>query len=231
MGQAHFPLATGTNTKKIHYHKGVLTLRDGHMGYPLEVYTNEKELLAGLQRQEKMACTCLVKHFARRLFQLARRFVESEEEAHDVLQESFIQACRHISTFQAKSSLSTWLYRIVVNSAHMHHRRKQVSPLPLPEEQDDGSTASLFAMGMGEADTPDEHVLRNELRLAIQDAVAALPDTLREAFVLRHIEGLSTAAAAKRLGIEQSALKVRLYRARQELRNMLISYTRDETDS
>ena len=72
--------------------------------------------------------------------------------------------------------------------------------------------------------TPDNHVLQTELRMTINRALALLPATLRDAFVLRHIEGLSTKAAAQSLGIEESALKVRVYRARQELRKMLASY-------
>lgn len=72
--------------------------------------------------------------------------------------------------------------------------------------------------------TPDNHVLQTELRATINGALALLPATLHDAFVLRHIEGLSTKVAAESLGIEESALKVRVYRARQELRKILATY-------
>jgi RNA polymerase sigma-70 factor (ECF subfamily) len=75
-----------------------------------------------------------------------------------------------------------------------------------------------------EENTPDNTILQIEIRTAIQEALAQLPETLRKAFILRHVEGFSTKAAALQLGIEESALKVRVYRARQELRKLLAAY-------
>jgi RNA polymerase sigma-70 factor, ECF subfamily len=71
---------------------------------------------------------------------------------------------------------------------------------------------------------PDQEILQAEIRTAIHEALTQLPDPLREAFLLRHIEGLSTKAAAAQLGITESALKVRLYRARQTLQTLLAAY-------
>lgn len=196
-----------------------------HMPWDIdtEVYKNEEELLEGLRRQEKMACTCMLKRFARRLYALARRMVNNDADAEEVLQESFIQACSHISSFEGKSSLSTWLYRIVTNAALMNLRRKTHQTLPLTEEVDEEQTSNT-AMLVDEENTPDNQILQAEIRTAIREAIAQLPTTLREAFILRHVEGFSTKAAATTLGIEESALKVRLYRARKELRKLLVAY-------
>jgi RNA polymerase sigma-70 factor (ECF subfamily) len=189
----------------------------------LEIYKNEEDLLAALRREEKWACTCLLKRFARRFLALARRIVGNDDEAEEVVQESFIQACSHIASFEGKSSLSTWLYRIVSNAALMRQRRKMPITLPLVEASDEAQAAGA-AILIDDASTPDEHVLQIELRAVINEALALLPVTLRDAFVLRYIEGLSTKAAAESLGIEESALKVRVYRARQELRKVLTAY-------
>jgi RNA polymerase sigma-70 factor (ECF subfamily) len=196
-----------------------------HMPWDIdtEVYKNEEELLEGLHRKEKMACTCMLKRFARRLSTLARRMVNNDADAEEVLQESFIQACSHVSSFEGKSSLSTWLYRIVTNAALMNLRRKTQPTLPLTEEVDEEQTSNT-AMLVDEENTPENTILQTEIRTAIQEPIAQLPKTLREAFILRHVEGFSTKAAAATLGIEESALKVRLYRARQELRKLLVAY-------
>ena len=126
-----------------------------HMPWDIdtEVYKNEEELLEGLRRQEKMACTCMLKRFARRLYALARRMVNNDADAEEVLQESFIQACSHISSFEGKSSLSTWLYRIVTNAALMNLRRKTHQTLPLTEEVD-GEQTSNTAMLVDRSGTP-----------------------------------------------------------------------------
>lgn len=190
----------------------------------LDVYKNEEELLEGLRRNEKLACTCMLKRFAHRLFLLARRLVNDDAEAEEVLQESFIQACSHIASFEGKSSLHTWLYRIVTNAALMKRRHRHTpETLPLTPEGDEKRTDYTETL-IDTENTPDQKILDAEVRTAIREALAQLPDPLREAFILRHVEGLSTKAAAAKLGIAESALKVRLYRARQTLQTLLATY-------
>ncbi|WP_198925633.1 RNA polymerase sigma factor [Dictyobacter vulcani] len=189
----------------------------------IDVYKNEEELLEGLRRNEKMACTCMLKRFAHRLYLLARRLVNDDVEAEEVLQESFIQACSHIASFEGKSSLNTWLYRIVTNAALMKLRRHTPETLPLTAGKDGEYTDDMMTL-IDETHTPDEAILDAEVRAAIREALTQLPDTLREAFILRHVDGLSTKAAAAKLDITESALKVRLYRARQALQTLLAAY-------
>ena len=189
----------------------------------MDVYQNEEELLEGLRRNDEMACTCLLKRFAHRLSLLARRLVNSDIEAEEVLQESFIQACSHIARFEGKSSLHTWLYRIVTNAALMKRRRHMPEALPLPTERFDEHNDYGMTL-IDEENTPDAKILHTEVCIAIRDALSQLPDALREAFILRHIDGLSTKAAAKQLEITESALKVRLYRARKMLQILLAAY-------
>ncbi|GAC1372948.1 MAG: sigma-70 family RNA polymerase sigma factor [Ktedonobacteraceae bacterium] len=189
----------------------------------MDVYKNEEELLEGLRRNEKMACTCMLKRFAHRLYLLARRLVNNDAEAEEILQESFIQACSHIASFEGKSSLNTWLYRIVTNAALMKRRHHTPETLSLNSERDDQHTDYMMTL-IDEENTPDEAILDAEVHAAIREALTQLPDTLREAFILRHVDGLSTKAAAAKLGITESALKVRLYRARRELQTLLAAY-------
>ena len=189
----------------------------------VDVYKNEEELLEGLRRNEKMACTCMLKRFAHRLYLLARRLVNNDAEAEEVLQESFIQACSHIASFKGKSSINTWLYRIVTNAALMKRRRHTPETVPLTTELDDEHAEASMEL-IDEEKTPDEEILQAEVRTAIREALSQLPDALREAFILRHVDGLSTKEAAAKLDISEAALKVRLHRARQALQTLLVAY-------
>lgn len=185
----------------------------------LSVYADEATLLAGLRRKDREACTCLLKRFAPRLYRLALQLMGDPDEAEDVLQEGFIQACAHIDDFEGRSSLGTWLHRIVRNAALARLRRKSLATVPLDIDHEVMPTAG--GVLVDQAAGPSEAVLTRELGEILERAILALPASLRAAFVLRDIEGLSTKEAADGLGIAESALKVRLHRARLLLRDRL----------
>ena len=181
----------------------------------LTIYEDEPELLAGLQRGERMACTCLLKRYAPRLYRLALHLMGDADEAEDVLQEAFINACAHIGTFEGRSGLGTWLHRIVRNTALGRLRGQARRGGTVTHDE-----AELAAVPDSTAE-PDDQVLAQELGARLERAILTLPSSTRAAVVLRDIEGLSTADAAQELGISESALKVRLHRARQSLRASL----------
>jgi RNA polymerase sigma-70 factor (ECF subfamily) len=185
----------------------------------LSVYDDETALLEGLRQKDRLACTCLLKRFAPRLYRLALQLTGEPDEAEDVLQEAFIQACAHVTDFEGRSSLGTWLHRIVLNTALARLRRKSLATVPL--ESDDPGMLAAQHLGIDRMAGPSDVVLARELGETLERAILALPDSLRAAFVLRDIEGLSTKEAAAALGIADSALKVRLHRARAALRGML----------
>jgi len=188
----------------------------------LSIYASEDELLDGLRRQEPAACTCFLKEYAPRMLRLALRITGDPDEAENVLQESFISACNRIDDFQGLSTLNTWMYRIVMNNALMSLRKRRPNLVPL--EGDQAGTAQASSWVAGHTRQPVEEVLASELQESLNLALLALPETLRTAFVLRELEGLSTREAAEALEISESALKVRLHRARQALREQLEPY-------
>lgn len=189
----------------------------------LTIYDDEGELLAGLRRKDRMACTCLLKRFAPRLLRLALNLTGQPDEAEDVLQESFIQACANIDDFEGRSGLGTWLHRIVLNTALMRLRRRQKDTVRLNDDWDAPSNPVPDAL-IDHATEPDATVLTLEMREMVDRALLELPPLLRAAFVLRDIEGLSTREAAIALEIGEPALKVRLHRARLVLRTALRRY-------
>lgn len=195
----------------------------------LHVYDDETQLLHGLRRREADACTCFVKRYAPMVYGRALRLLGDADEAEGVLQQTFIKACERFQDFAGESSMGTWLYRIATNEALMRLRRRrpQVEIDSLAEVLDaDQSPQPTVAR----PPDPASAALGGELRTAIDAALAALPETLRVVFVLREIDGLSTEETARQLGLGESAVKVRLHRARQRLRALLAAYVDDATE-
>jgi RNA polymerase sigma-70 factor (ECF subfamily) len=190
----------------------------------LDIYPDEKSLLAGLQSNEPEACACMIKQYAPRVYAIAIRMVNSREEAEEVLQETFISACKNITKFEGRSALGTWLHRIATNAALMRLRKRKLQEVSLdaPIETKDG--ADVYREIQDWAFAPDDHAMNSEVRTTLEKAISELPETLRTVFVLREIEGYSTEETARMLDISISAAKVRLHRARLRLRQTLAPY-------
>ncbi|KAB2957797.1 MAG: sigma-70 family RNA polymerase sigma factor [Thermoanaerobaculia bacterium] len=193
--------------------------------------SDESALLAGLRRGEERAFERLVALHGGRLLAAARRLLGSEEEARDALQEAFLQAFRGLAGFREDARLSTWLHRIVVNAALMRlrgrrsHPEEPIEPL-LPTFREDGHPTRFFvAWGPG----PESAAARAELAARVRAAIRNLPESHRTVLVLRDLEELETSEVAQLLGITPNAVKIRLHRARQALRQLLAPDLRPET--
>lgn len=194
----------------------------------LSVYDDESELLDGLRRRDRFACTCLLKFYAPRLLRLAGQLMGDQDEAEDVLQEAFIRACDRIDNFRGESGLGTWLHRIVVNTALMRLRAKQPVLGEDIEAMIGGGSETGWQSVSERSMEPSRELLGQELLDAMNAAIERLPESLRTAFVLRDVEGMSTREAAEILDISESALKVRLHRARLALRADIEPYLQDQ---
>lgn len=184
----------------------------------------EQALLAALHRGERRACDDLVERYSRQVYNIALRLTSRPEEAEDVLQETFINACRGAENFEGRSSLGTWLYRIATNNGLMRLRQRRLETVPL-EPTTDEELADFQPRHLQDWSwNPESLVLTGELRQAMDEGIASLPEPLRAVFVLRDIEGLSTNEAAEILDISPGNLKVRLHRARLLLREYLATY-------
>jgi RNA polymerase sigma-70 factor (ECF subfamily) len=159
---------------------------------------------------------------APRVFSMARRMVANESDAEDVTQEVLLQVVRKLSTFRGKSALPTWLYRITLNTALSHHRKRALregnrvsDPLDTLLEEGEGK------LGRGASPSPEVELEARETRGLIEEAIAGLPDIYQEVFVLSEVEGLPDADIADRTGMSLPAVKSRLHRARAMLRQAL----------
>ena len=187
----------------------------------LALDVDEQALLAGLRSGAEGAFETLVRTTSARLLAVARRIVGSEEDARDVLQEAYTSAFRALPRFEGQAKLSTWLHRIVVNTALMRLRtRKPEEPIEplLPSFKDDGHQAKAAVEW---ADGADVALERSETRAFVRAQIDKLPDTYRTVLLLRDIEELSTSEVAVMLSTSENAVKIRLHRARQALRALL----------
>jgi RNA polymerase sigma-70 factor, ECF subfamily len=185
--------------------------------------TDDAMLIERLKAGEEQAFEELVRTFGGRLLAVARRYVRTEEDAQDVLQSAYLNAFRALERFEGSCQLSTWLHRIVVNTALMKLRTRRRRPEEsiedlLPSFQDDGHHVEQFSDWSSQADTLLE---QRQARATVRACIGRLPDNYREVLVLRDIEELSTQEVAASLGMTTTAVKVRLHRARQALSTLL----------
>lgn len=184
---------------------------------------DESELLARLRAGDDRAYERLVREQGGRLLAVARRFLRNEEDARDCLQECFVQAFRALPRFEGNSKLSTWLHRILINAALMKLRSRRARPEEpieplLPGFLADGHSAVSYRDWSPGA---DELLERDEVRRLVRASIDRLPESYRTVLVLRDLEDFDTAEVAELLGVTANAIKIRLHRARQALRQLL----------
>jgi RNA polymerase sigma-70 factor (ECF subfamily) len=164
----------------------------------------------------------LVERYQNRVYRLVRRIV-GDDEAEDALQETFLSAWRALPRFKGDAAFSTWIYRIATNAALMRlrKRRPDVVSLDAPLKDAEGEVTSSSLDLRDWSATPDEELINAEARLAMEEAIARLPDDWRAAFLLRDVEGMSNSDAAAVLELSIPAFKARVHRARLFLRDRL----------
>lgn len=185
--------------------------------------TDEAELLARLRRREEGAYEELLRRYGGRLLAVARRFLRSEQDRDDAVQEAFLAAFKSIDRFEGNAALGTWLHRIAVNVCLMKLRsqtRKQIASIDelMPTFDDSGHRAKTSTAW---TDRPEQRLERIETRAQVRAAIDALPEPYRGILLLRDIEEMDTEETATLLGITPGAVKTRLHRARLALRAML----------
>jgi RNA polymerase sigma-70 factor (ECF subfamily) len=177
-----------------------------------------------LKNGDRRAFAQMVEEYSPRLYRLSLRLLQDPQEAEDALQETFLQAFRGIETFEGRSSLGTWLYRIAANQALMRLRRREPELVSV-EEPLPGANGEEVPLDLKDwCCLPEEDFMTAEAQAQLDLAMAGLSSALRAVFVLRDIQGLSTAHTAEILDLSEAAVKTRLMRARLQLRNRLSEY-------
>ena len=187
--------------------------------------TTNPELVRRAKAGELEAFDTLVARHENLVYSLARRIVQQEQDAEDVTQQAFISAMEGLESFREEASFSTWLQRIATHAAlKVLRKRKGLPTVSLeaatePQEGYDTVPHPEFIADWKES--PSELVERQETRRLLDEALAQLDEKHRVIFLLRDVEGLSVKEAAEALGLSVANVKVRLLRARLQLREAL----------
>jgi RNA polymerase sigma-70 factor (ECF subfamily) len=192
---------------------------------PVRVAEKDEDLVRRAKRSDGKAFGDLVLRYQDKIYRLARRMTETDEDAEDVLQEAFVKAYKSLPKFEGKSKFSTWLYRITVNLALMKLRKKKIDAVSLdvPVKTEEGSVRRDFENGSLD---PLARLEAKESREILDQAISRLPASYRAVFVLRHVEGLSTWETARILKVSVAAVKSRLHRTRILLKEQLLKHSR-----
>ena len=146
------------------------------------------------------------------LYRVAYRFTRSVHDAEDLAQETFLSAFKALSTFRADSKFSTWLYRIASNKCKDWLRVKHPG-----QAQQDVDVEEMLDVHVAEERTPEQLLSQQQVALELERAIQRLPPLYREAFILKHVEGLSYEEMQEILGVNGDTLKMRVYKGRVQL--------------
>ncbi len=182
---------------------------------------DEAPLVTRAKSGDMSAFSELVQQYDRRVFRMAKQITQNDEDAEDVLQETFLKAYTHLDDFQGNSKFYTWLVRIAVNEALMRLRKRRSDRTsPLDEPIDTGEDEVVREIAVWE-ENPEQRYSREELGQILDEAVQSLKPAYRTVFILRDIEEMSIEETAEALDLTISAVKSRLLRARLQLREKL----------
>ncbi len=181
-------------------------------------------LLDRIRTGDRAACEDCIRLHATGVYRFALRLTRNETEAEDVVQDTFLNAFKGIDSFEGRASLRTWLFRIAYNAAMMRIRKRQPEFVSIEEATDPAEGIPLPAAFFDWSSLPQTELEKTEVREEMEKAISKLPSKLREVFIMRELEELSTEETARVLDITQETVKTRLHRARMWLRDRLTSY-------
>jgi RNA polymerase sigma-70 factor (ECF subfamily) len=173
---------------------------------------DEAKLIARSLRQDSDAFGQLVERYATVIVNLAYRMVGDRTEAEDLAQETFVAALKSLPTFRAESKFSTWLYRIAANKCKDWLRAKRPG-----QSLHDVDVEEVLDDRVVEDRTPERLLSQQQVAAQLDRAIQRLPPLYREAFVLKHIEGLSYEEMQEILSVNADTLKMRVYKGRLQL--------------
>ena len=177
---------------------------------------SDEEVVARVLEGETALFEILMRRHNQQVFRAARAILRDEREAEDVMQEAYVNAYSHLMQFDRRARFSTWLTKIAVYEALGRARRRGRY-----ESLDDGSVETL--MPITTSPDPEREAFGRELGTLIESAVDRLGDGYREVFMLRQVQGFSTAETAEVLGVSEDVVKTRFSRARHALQSDLLN--------
>ncbi len=192
---------------------------------------DQSEFVDLLIHGDRQAFAKLVEDTSNQIYRTARQILGDEQDAEDVLQETYIKALKALPTFEGRSSLSTWLHRIAVNEALMMIRKRKTPMVSVDDTQPFDSDEESSGIEIVDfCCLPEKELLSAESRKFMDQAIQRLPETLKTVFVLRDLEGLSIQETSEIMQITENNVKTRLLRARLRLRQELAAYYAEKVE-
>jgi RNA polymerase sigma-70 factor (ECF subfamily) len=183
---------------------------------------SDEDVVARVLAGETALFEVIMRRYNQRLYRAARAITRSDSQAEDILQAAYVRAYEHLRQFAGRASFGSWLTRIAVNEALGRLRQSR----RFDDLDGEGDSMDRFASF---APNPEQAAATSETARLLETLIEELPDTNRSVFMLRDVEGMSTAETSEALGISEENVKVRLHRARAMLRVGLAAYATRET--
>jgi RNA polymerase sigma-70 factor, ECF subfamily len=181
---------------------------------------SDEEIVAGVLEGQTALFEILMRRHNERLYRAARAILKDDGEAEDVMQQAYVNAYAHLRQFDKRAQFSTWLTRIAINESLARVRRSRAYT-----SVDEDTTDLESFMNRAEPSDPERQAAAGELRVVLEWAIDRLADGAREVFMLRQVEGMSTAEVAVALDVSEDVVKTRLSRARAAIRRDLMTRT------
>ncbi|MCI2284409.1 sigma-70 family RNA polymerase sigma factor [Colwellia sp. MSW7] len=198
---------------------------------PPQDLENEKQLIDGLLNNDNCAYETLVRQYSSRMYAIARRFFNNDDDAQECLQKAFIQVFKNIISFNKDASLATWLHRITVNEALMmirKRKRQQTTSLDdFTQHYNEFGERTVFSdsetdeLGQSLGNTIEAIFEQKETKLSLTEIIYQLPEKYCNVLLLRDIQEMNTKETAALLFISEASVKTQLHRARLLLKAIL----------
>ncbi|HEX6640196.1 MAG TPA: RNA polymerase sigma factor [Thermoanaerobaculia bacterium] len=181
---------------------------------PLPEQLTDEQVVTRVVAGDAAQFEILMRRHNQRIYRTVRAVLRSEDEVEDVMQQAYLNAYTHLSQFGGQAQFSTWLTRIAINEA-LARRGKRGKAFG------EGEDAVMLSLVDTKTRNPEQQAAASEMRQVLEHEIAELPDSYRLTFMMRDVEGLTTAETAESLGISEDLVKTRLHRARTMLRDNL----------
>ncbi|VAX18312.1 RNA polymerase sigma-70 factor [hydrothermal vent metagenome] len=197
---------------------------------PESRWKEDAQLIARVKKGDYDAFERLVRKYEARIFHHCLKFLNNQDEAEDILQETFLQVYKSLDSFRGEAAFSTWLIKIATNNCLMRIRKKKKVDIVSIDKPIEIDGSQLPREIVDWSKNPFSQVSNDEIRAVLDQAISGLPDDKRVILVLKDVEGFSNIEISQMLGISVAAVKSRLHRARLYVRDIISQYFDDKLE-